>query len=60
MRIEPQRHRGHKPTWTRAVMVHRCDRMQRLTEDDVLEGDMVLAGFQVKVSAIVPKSAGSG
>ncbi|MBL8156139.1 MAG: Uma2 family endonuclease [Anaerolineae bacterium] len=45
---------------TRAVMVHRRDRIQRLTEDDVLEGDEVLPGFQVRVSAIFPKRAESG
>lgn len=44
---------------TRAIMVHRRDCIQRLTEEDTLNGEETLPGFQVKVSAVFPISAGS-
>lgn len=44
---------------TRAIMVHRRDHIRRLTDDDTLDGEAVLPGFQVRVSAIFPTIAKS-
>lgn len=55
-------HYGVQMVWvvypaTRAVMVHRRDRIQRLTEEETLDGEAVLPGFQVRVGEIFPKKA---